>query len=276
MISAGIISLLAECLRSSSSIQKLHSGMALMHISYQNRVASMQVLKDGALLAVPSLLNARALVVRAVGAGLIAHLLGLFDYSWGTNLGVFNHLVDLLNQCEDYAGIIAATAIFELVHRDKVDLQKLAHSSVIPRVLDLLVMCPYPGFRRSVHGFLLHWSKYVSATNSSKKSIIQSCDETIRRLIHAMSLHIANINEIAVSVIYILLPLNRHYRLTSGALEKFERLSMDATMSENGRSMCREIVTYTRKIYMEQRTRVQVFFTTLGVCAVLKIVKLLK
>lgn len=78
-----------ECLRGPSSIQKLHAGMALMHIAYQNRVTSMQILKDGALLYVPTLLNSRALVVRAVGSGMITHLLGLFDYSWGENTNIF-------------------------------------------------------------------------------------------------------------------------------------------------------------------------------------------
>lgn len=89
----GIIALLVECLRGPSSIQKLHAGMALMHIAYQNRVTSMQILKDGALLYVPNLLNSRALVVRAVGAGMITHLLGLFDYSWGENTNIFKSAI---------------------------------------------------------------------------------------------------------------------------------------------------------------------------------------
>lgn len=247
-----------------------------MHVAYQNRVTSMQVLKDGALLAVPSLLHSRALVVRVVGAGIITHLLGLFDYSWGTNLSIFKSLVDLMNQCEDYAGIVAASAIFELVHRDKVDLHRLTELPVLPRVLDLLLMCPYPGFRRGVHRFLLQWAKFVSASHAIRKGAGRICQETIRRLINAMSLHITSISEVAVNVVWILLPMNQHYRLVIGSLDRFERLSMDATVSENSRSMCREIVTYTRKTDMEHRTRVQVFFTTLGVCAVLKIIKLLK
>ena len=247
-----------------------------MHVSYQNRVTSMQILKDGALLAVPSLLNSRALVVRVVGAGLITHLLGLFDYSWGTNLSIFRSLVDLMNQCEEYAGIVAASAIFELVHRDKVDLHRLAQLPVLPRVLELFLACPYPGFRRSTHRFLIQWAKHATTVLPMRKASAKVCQETIRRLIQALALRVTSISEIAIHVVWILLPMHQHYRLVIGALDRFERLSMDATISENSRSMCREIVTYTRKIDMEHRTRIQVFFTTLGVCAVLKIIKFLK
>lgn len=38
MLENGIIPLLVECLRSQTTIQKLHAGMTLMHISYQNRL----------------------------------------------------------------------------------------------------------------------------------------------------------------------------------------------------------------------------------------------
>ena len=276
VLESGVISLLVDCLRCGSSIQKLHAGMALMHVSFQNRVTSMQVLKDGALLAVPSLLNARALVVRVVGAGIITHLLGLFDYSWGTNVGIFKALVDLMNQCEDYAGIVAAAAIFELVHRGKVELHRLTELPVIPRVLELILLCPYPGFRRGAHRFLVQWAKHIAATQAMRHGAGKVCQEAIKRLLHAMTLHVTSINEIAIHVIWILLPMNQHYKWVVPSLEKFERLSMDATVGDSGRSMCREVVSYARKIDMEHRTRLQVFLTTLGVCAVLKIIKIFK
>lgn len=132
----------------------------------------MQVLKNGALLSVPNLLNSRSLVVRVVGAGLISHLLNLFDYNWGANHGVFRALIGLIHQGEEFAAVIGAAAIFELVHRgtttiiiyvlkfkiknlDKIDMLKLTNLKVIQRILDLIETCNYPGFRRAFHKFLL-------------------------------------------------------------------------------------------------------------------------
>lgn len=203
----------------------------------------------------------------------------------------FRALVDLLNQCEDYTGIIASSAIFELVHRDKVDLKRLTDVCVLPRVLDLIVSCNYPAYRRAAKQFLLKWAKYITTSNSGRRNTNKTIKETIKTLAHSLTMNITSISEIAINVIWILLPLNQNYKIIQGkemlfinrfnffvldSLDRFEKMSMDATISENGRSMCKEIVSYVRKVDMEHRTRVQVFFTTLGVCVVLKFIKFIK
>lgn len=271
--SLGVTSMLVDCLRGASSIQQLHAGMALMHITYENHLTSMQVLKDGALMAVPSLLNSRALIVRVVGAGIITHLLGMFDYSWGTNEAILASLVDLMNQCEDYAGIVAASAIFELTHRDKVDLYRISSLPVLPRMTDLLISCSFLGFRRRAHHFFLQWANSTAATNNIRKAAGKACRETLKQLIEATSMHISGVNEITIGVVYTLLPLGHHYKLVIEAMTQFERLSMDATIGDGGRAMCREIVAHSRKMEMEAKTRRQMIWTTVGICSILKFIQ---
>lgn len=170
------------------------------------------------------------------------------------------------------------------------DLKRLTEVCVLPRVLDLIVTCNYPAYRRAAKQFLLKWAKYITTSNSGRRNTNKTIKETIKTLTHSMTKNITSISEIAINVIWILLPLNQNYKIIQGrncdfcvfsilvldSLDRFEKMSMDATISENGRSMCKEIVSYVRKVDMEHRTRVQVFFTTLGVCVVLKFIKFIK
>lgn len=34
---------------------------------------------------------------------------------------------------------------------------------VLTKVIDLLHKCPYPGYRRSAHKFLIKWAKFAAA-----------------------------------------------------------------------------------------------------------------
>lgn len=77
----------------------------------------MQAIKSGTLMYVPQLLGSGNLTVRSVGAGLIAHLLCLFDFNWGPKSQVILSLINLLHQVEPLASAYFNLKLTERYYR---------------------------------------------------------------------------------------------------------------------------------------------------------------
>ncbi|GMH38715.1 hypothetical protein BSKO_06599 [Bryopsis sp. KO-2023] len=273
MLNANIVQALVNCLRENAPNRNMHAGLALMHVCYLNNTTGMQAMKGGALIYVPQLLSSNALPVRAIAAGIVEHLLSHFDYNWGANSEVLELLVDLLHQVEEYASVLAATAIFELLNKEKADMKYLMEMDVIPRVIDLLHTCSYPGYRRRCHKFLINWAKHVSSQGRGSSSEVTGL--VMQKFTDLIPVNSSSSNEVAVHVVFMVLPFGDNYKYLLGSLGEFERLAMDATISAEGRAMCQNIVSYVRKVEIERRGRVQVLFTTAAVVVGLRLVKFL-
>lgn len=81
--------------------------------------------------------------------------------------------------------------------------------------------------------------------------------------------------EVAVHVVFTVLPFADYYKHLLNRMGDYEMLSMDATISSEARSMCHSVVSYVRKVEVERRGRLQVILSTAGVVAAFKLVKFL-
>lgn len=79
--------------------------------------------------------------------------------------------------------------------------------------------------------------------------------------------------EIAVHIVFTVLPFADYYKHIVSHMGDYEMLSMDATISSEARNMCYSIVSYIRKIEVERKGKFQLIFSTLSVVAAFKLVK---
>lgn len=156
----------------------------------------------------------------------------------------------------------------------KVDLLMVTRLGVIQRILQLLKTCSLPGYHWGAQHFLIQWAKFAASKGRGSRLIDQSMRSAIQQLSDLLQSNVKTLNEIVVNVTWILLPLNRHYHMLVDALERFERLSMDATMSEGSRAMSQDIVSYARRADLEQRSRVHVVLASIGMCMILRLMRL--
>lgn len=81
--------------------------------------------------------------------------------------------------------------------------------------------------------------------------------------------------EVAVHIVFTILPFADNYRYLVDSVAEYEKLSMDASISAEARSMCHNVVSFVQKVDIEKRGRIQVLLTTGGVLAAVKLVKYL-
>lgn len=265
---------LVSMLRSRSDSQVVHGGLALMHMSHGNKATSMEALKNGALLHASKILLLKNLSVKIVGCGLISHLFDLLDYGWGVDLAVLESILSLLQQFDDGTAVVGASAMFKLVRRGKVDLLLVTKLGVLQRILQLLRTCSVPGYHQGAQHFLIQWAKFAAAEGRGSRLVDQSMRSAIQQLTDLLQFNIKTVNEIIVNVNWILVPLNRHYHMLVNHLKQFERLAMDATMSQGSRAMSQDIVSYVHHTELEQRSRVHVVFASIGMCLILRLLRL--
>ena len=156
----------------------------------------------------------------------------------------------------------------------RIDLLLVTRLGVLQRILELLKTCSLPGYHRGTQHFLIQWAKFAASKGRGSRLVDQSMRSVIQQLSDLLPSNVKTLNEIIVNVTWVLLPLNRHYHLLIDVLEEFDRLSMDATMSKESRGMSQDIVSYARRADLEQKSRVHVVLATVGMCMILRLMRL--